>query len=132
VGQLVAGVRADVGAVGCAWPHAAVRLANAASAVPESIAALRILTSDSRRMNAFQAQQAWLPHVISTHWLRLWFQASIEGQLDHQAGESHRRAVRVMALSLKSSIDDQLPAVYRTPEHKISNALWRPIRGRLS
>src|SRR5262249_44821582 len=47
-GQLLAGVRAVVGAGGCAWPHAAVRLATAASAVPRSIAALRTLTSDSR------------------------------------------------------------------------------------
>jgi hypothetical protein len=85
VGQPVAGVRAVVGAVGCAWPHATVRLAAAASAVPRSIAALRILTSDSRRMIAFLAHQERLPHIISTHWLRLRFQASIQGQPDHQA-----------------------------------------------
>jgi hypothetical protein len=84
-GQPVAGVRAVVGAFGCTGPHAAVRLAAAASAVPRSIAALRMLTSYSRRMIAFQVHQALLPHVISTHWLRLRFQASIQGQPDHQA-----------------------------------------------
>jgi hypothetical protein len=48
-GQLVAAVRAIVGAVACGWLHAAVRPTAPASIVPRSIAALRILTSGSRR-----------------------------------------------------------------------------------
>jgi hypothetical protein len=62
--QLVAAVRAIAGAVTCGWPHAAVRPAAPASIVPRSIAALRMLTSGSRRMSAVQAGQAPLPATL--------------------------------------------------------------------